>query len=263
MNWQHTQEQGVGRDGMWDGVLKHAFFATQHNKNASLDHLYNLFTHRHAALWKVLERAMCIVCTLRNVCYASMRLCHCRGWAVVRIPHISSPFCVKTSPLCANFSHHNKAGHVQEWLRRIANEATRSDATAFGCTAADWAAMVEQVYPPTDTTNVYKHLRLADFTDNVAALPPEARLQAMQGAGMMGVAEQAGEAEAVLQQLQAVEQQLLGTRVELTNEQLRGTNPLVAFLQSLLPWVAVREGEGEGDGDGGGDGGGDDELPHD
>lgn len=47
------QEQGVGRDAMWDGVLKHALFAHANNNNASLVHLYDLFVQRHAALWKV------------------------------------------------------------------------------------------------------------------------------------------------------------------------------------------------------------------
>lgn len=139
---------------------------------------------------------------------------------------------------------------MQEWLRRIGNEATRSDATALGCTAADWAAMVEQVYPPRETVNAYQHLRLADFTDNIAALPPEARLQAMQGVGMGGdVGVAAEEADAVLHQLQALEQQLLGTRVELTDQELQRTNPLVAFLQSLLPWETVAGDRGEGGGD--------------
>lgn len=74
-----------------------------------------------------------------------------------------------------------QAGAVQEWLRRIANEATRTDVSADGCSAADWAALVAEIFPPHDTANAYGHLRLADFTDNVAALPPEARMQAMQG----------------------------------------------------------------------------------
>lgn len=70
---------------------------------------------------------------------------------------------------------------MQEWLRRVANEATRSDVSICGCSGADWAALVGQVFPENDPVNTFGHLRLADFSDNVAALPPEARMQAMQG----------------------------------------------------------------------------------
>ena len=45
---------------------------------------------------------------------------------------------------------------------------------------------------------------------------------------------------ALEQQVGNLEQQLLRPRVELTEEQLRATNPLFAFLQSLLPWVGVQ-----------------------
>lgn len=96
--------------------------------------------------------------------------------------------CRAVEGLCTTYvclfvsSHTTQAGAVQEWLRRVANDATRGDATAYGCGAADWAALVSQVFPDDETVNAYQHLRLADFTDNVAALPPEARMQAMQGA---------------------------------------------------------------------------------
>ncbi len=39
-----------------------------------------------------------------------------------------------------------------------------------GIGAADWAALARESFPPS-TANDYRHLRLADFSDAVNALP--------------------------------------------------------------------------------------------
>lgn len=42
----------------------------------------------------------------------------------------------------------------------------------MAASAGDYACAREQAFPPSDD-NAYRHLRVADFSDAVAALPPE------------------------------------------------------------------------------------------
>ena len=70
-----------------------------------------------------------------------------------------------------------QAQEVQHWLRTVCRGALQPGAaTADGLTADALRAVREEVYPPT-ADNAYAHLRVAEFSDQVAALPAEVRSQ--------------------------------------------------------------------------------------
>jgi hypothetical protein len=194
--------------------------------------------------------------------------------------------------------------------------------------ARGWLSLPSSVPSPNSPPfpgNDYHHLRLADFSDAVAALPREELAAAMEGGGGLGGvqvrARLSGLAhsierrhcrklqcwprprpcpkrgatlappstppppnplpppqdvmdEAVLAQIQAAmdEARRQGGgaapgQQRVSEEELRGANPLVMLLRSLLPWVdagqapdyGADEGGGRGRGGGGGGGGGDGE----
>ena len=52
------------------------------------------------------------------------------------------------------------------WLKQWCKEATQAEEQL-----QDWEAMREEIWP-VDSNNHYAYLRLASFTDDVAALPP-------------------------------------------------------------------------------------------
>ncbi|GLC35077.1 hypothetical protein PLESTM_000276900 [Pleodorina starrii] len=130
-------------------------------------------------------------------------------------------------------------------LRRAAEEAADvadgKVAPANGIGAADWRAVARESFP-SSASNEYRHLRLADFSDAVNALPREEVEAAVQGGGAMQDVE---EALAELQeQMILAEQERQQQRqpngaaaAPMTDEQLRGANPLLMLLRSLLPWV--------------------------
>ncbi|GIL60027.1 hypothetical protein Vafri_14657 [Volvox africanus] len=144
-------------------------------------------------------------------------------------------------------------------LRRAAAEAADvaegKVAPSNGIGAADWKAVAKESFP-VSTANEYRHLRLADFSDAVNALPREEVEAAVQGGGAMQDVEEA------LAELQ--EQMILAAQdrqqeqanagraaAPMTDEQLRGANPLVMLLRSLLPWVnAGQQPDYTADGDG-------------
>ncbi|KXZ51917.1 hypothetical protein GPECTOR_11g44 [Gonium pectorale] len=115
---------------------------------------------------------------------------------------------------------------------------------AGGATAADWAAVARESFPPS-ASNEYRHLRLADFSDVVNALPREEVEAAVAGGGAMGDVE---DALADLQEQMILAAQERGPAgaggggggggaAPVPEEQLRGANPLLMLLRSLLPWV--------------------------
>jgi hypothetical protein len=69
-----------------------------------------------------------------------------------------------------------KEGAVQAWLLRAcqaaAGTAEGGGPGPGGATAADWACAREEAFPPS-SENEYDHLRVHDFSDAVARLPPE------------------------------------------------------------------------------------------
>ena len=241
------QGQGVGKDAWWGSLLQRKLFArADDGGSATLGHLVALFVERGHALWK--------------------------------------------------------AADVQGWMRRAAEaaaDAADGKATAAASAAAaagaegaaegaagaapplgadDWAAVARESFPA-GAANDFRHLRVADFSDAVNALPREELAAAMEpphagavgGAGGVGGDEMAeGMEEAMLAQLQhdaamaAAGRGGAGGAQRLTEEQLRGANPLLMALRSLLPWVdageapdyAADDNGGGGEGGGGGDAGG-------
>ena len=88
--------------------------------------------------------------------------------------------------------------------------------------------MRAEVFPPSGV-NEYRNLHLPDFSDTLQQLPPDEMMEAPQPAP--GPPAPAGGAP-----------QVLGNRVALGEEELRGANPVVALLQSMMPWVDVTPG---------------------
>ena len=65
--------------------------------------------------------------------------------------------------------HHGQAADVQQWLKRACEEASEG---RMAESAADYTCARQQAFPLSDD-NAYRHLRVADFSDAVAALPPD------------------------------------------------------------------------------------------
>lgn len=63
---------------------------------------------------------------------------------------------------------------MQQWLKRACQEATEG---RMAGQAADYVCARQQAFLPSDD-NAYRHLRVADFSDAVAALPAD-ELQVM------------------------------------------------------------------------------------
>ena len=62
---------------------------------------------------------------------------------------------------------------VHQWLRGVCRAALLPGAaTADGLTAEDLRTVRAEVYPPS-AANAYAHLRVAEYSDQIAALPPE------------------------------------------------------------------------------------------
>ena len=62
-----------------------------------------------------------------------------------------------------------QAADAQQWLKAACRIATKG---LMASSAADFACAREQAFPLTEE-NGFRHLRTSDFSDSVAALPPE------------------------------------------------------------------------------------------
>ena len=80
-----------------------------------------------------------------------------------RSPHLC------TSPHQLNLVSPVQAADAQQWLKAACRMATEEP---LSIAAADFACAREQAFPSTEE-NAFRHLRTADFSDTVAALPPE------------------------------------------------------------------------------------------
>jgi hypothetical protein len=145
-----------------------------------------------------------------------------------------------------------KAGPVQEWLYGAVRKACASnrDDLPNGLSADTWKAIREQAFPPNEE-NTYSHLRLFEYSDSAPRLPPE-EIHGL-GLGQGGMAPEVGvgggqrvamamdEAE-LMAQLQAMAEQagVAGGQGD-GAEALRDTNPMMALLRSLMPWVVDGE----------------------
>jgi hypothetical protein len=65
-----------------------------------------------------------------------------------------------------------QAQPIQDWLCSAARRAASGQDLPDSLTAADWACVRDQAFPASPE-NQYAHLRLHDFSDTVARLPPE------------------------------------------------------------------------------------------
>ncbi|KAL4430372.1 hypothetical protein ABPG77_002178 [Micractinium sp. CCAP 211/92] len=125
-----------------------------------------------------------------------------------------------------------KAQPVQDWLRAACQRAAEGDTLDLpdGLTAADWACVREQAFPAS-SENEYGHLRLHDFSDSVARLPPE-EIHGMAGAA----GAQQADVAALEAEMRALAQQMQNAP-DMSEEELQQMNPLMALLRSLLPWT--------------------------
>jgi len=123
-----------------------------------------------------------------------------------------------------------KTSAVQQFLlqaaERVAGLANASthmqrEGLPLGLTISDWSSMREQAFPE-DTDVQYNHLRVDDFSDSVAQLPPEEMQGALAQEDVMDEIE-------INQLMQQFEQGGI--------ENLGDAGAMMAFLRSLLPWV--------------------------
>ncbi len=113
--------------------------------------------------------------------------------------------------------------HAAERVAGLANASTdmQREGLPLGLTISDWSNMREQAFPENNDAQ-YSHLRVDDFSDSVAQLPPEE----MQGALAQ---EHDLDEEEIGQLIQQFE------RGEISD--LEDAGAVMTFLRSLLPWV--------------------------
>eukprot|EP01025_Chloroclados_australasicus_P051961 TRINITY_DN6050_c0_g3_i1.p1 TRINITY_DN6050_c0_g3~~TRINITY_DN6050_c0_g3_i1.p1 ORF type:complete len:692 (-),score=119.28 TRINITY_DN6050_c0_g3_i1:343-2292(-) len=129
-----------------------------------------------------------------------------------------------------------KVPQVLLWLKKCCIDAcNRYDAggsVLMACSFDDWAVVREANYPPSQE-NEYRHLRLEEFGDDLSTIPREELNAAMAGQG-------ADEA-ALQQEIERLQQLARQGRVQISEEELQGSNPLMVLVRSILPWVDVGE----------------------
>ncbi|KAI8475009.1 MAG: transcriptional repressor TCF25-domain-containing protein [Monoraphidium minutum] len=222
------QGQGVGKDSWWRALLERRLFAgAGDGGSAALGHLASIFVERSHLLWKAADAWM------RRAADAACDAADGKAAAAAGPAAAAAP-----------------------------------SAAALQLSAEEWAAVARESFPAAPD-NEYGHLRLSDFSDAVAALPREEVAAAMEaGGGAAGLHDMVD--EAVLAQIQeamaaahaadggggAAAAAAAAARVP--EAELRGANPLVMLLRSLLPWVDAGQAPDYGADDerGGGGGGG-------
>ena len=141
-----------------------------------------------------------------------------------------------------------KAGPVQEWffgaVRRAC--APNPDDLPNGLSAATWAAIRDQAFPP-NQENAYSHLRVFEYSDSAPRLPPEEihGLGLGGGLGGGGINQQEGGGEMMIDEAELMAQlQVMAEQAGVAGqgqgggaEALRDANPMMALLRSLMPWV--------------------------
>ena len=132
-----------------------------------------------------------------------------------------------------------KAAPIQEWFLEAAVRASAYVGAASGdISAEDWAVVRSEAFP-ISRKNEYEHLHVFEFSDTVSRLPPEL----VHGLGQAGGRDQLEVPEDLLRHAlgELEDAQALGNdraREELQRrvEQLGSMHPVIALLQSLLPW---------------------------
>ncbi len=185
------QGQGVGRDAYWGALLERRLFSGATNGgSATLGHLVSLYVERSHLLWKGQDvqvgrewwRLVGVDLVGRVV-------------GSVVLPSLTFNGMARVNPNHPNYLIIRPQG----WMRRAADAAAdaadknkppptaAATAAAAGpppLSAEDWAAVARESFPETDA-NEFSHLRLADFSDAVNALPREEVAAAMEGGGGM------------------------------------------------------------------------------
>ena len=160
----------------------------------------------------------------------------------IRVLH-SAPFCLyedgyKNNPSLQKivdiFVERNhllwKPDPIQKFLlqaaERVASLANASaemqrDGLPLGLTLSDWSNMREQAFPENAQAH-YGHLRVDDFSDSVAQLPPEEIQGALEQENVLDE----GDIDQLIHQIEQ------GGAAD-----IEGDGPIAAFLRSLLPWV--------------------------
>ncbi|KIZ00582.1 hypothetical protein MNEG_7378, partial [Monoraphidium neglectum] len=229
------QGQGVGKDSWWGALLQRRLFqGAGDGGSASLAHLVSIFVERSHLLWKSAD----VQAWMRRAADAAADAADGKAAAA---PAPAAPGAVAPAPAQA----------------------------APPLSADDWAAVARESFPATGD-NEFRHLRLADFSDAVNALPREEVAAAMEAGGGAGglqdvmdeaVMAQIQEAMLAAQQQQEQQQQQQGgpgqqQQQRLSEAELQGANPLMMLLRSLLPWVDAGQAPEYGADDEGGGGGG-------
>ncbi|KAL6754257.1 transcriptional repressor TCF25-domain-containing protein [Haematococcus lacustris] len=138
------QDKGSAREEAWSRLLTRRLFKQPHDiGSASLQHLGAIYVERSALLWKAPD----MLELLRTAATAA-------------------------ADAAEGGSH--KSGTM---------EAVATGSQAPGSSSSqDWVCVRQEAFPDDQGRNEWLHLRLADFSDNVNALPRE-ELQAAMGAG--------------------------------------------------------------------------------
>uniref|UniRef100_A0A383V684 Transcription factor 25 n=1 Tax=Tetradesmus obliquus TaxID=3088 RepID=A0A383V684_TETOB len=203
--------QGVGKDAAWQSLLARKLFAKAGDHGSeSLAHLVSLFVERSHSLWKAQD----VQAWLKTAAEAAADV-------------------ADGKPRSSSSSSSSSSG-----LPPSSSRVRPDDVEVYG-SAADWARVAAESFPG-GGRNEWGHLRLADFSDAVNALPQEEMQAAMApGQGMNDAAAVEALNDMLLQeQLAAAQrQQQQQGGPAMSEEQLRGTNPLLMLLQSMLPWV--------------------------
>ena len=113
-----------------------------------------------------------------------------------------------------------KDSDIQSWMLSAVNQILEKSSDQ----AADFQALRSEIFPPSEV-NEYRHIQVADFSDQMNHIPEDVLMQLAQGQGGPHVMQP--------------QPQGLGQTVNISANQLRESNPLTMLIQSLMPWVSV------------------------
>jgi hypothetical protein len=121
-----------------------------------------------------------------------------------------------------------KDGDIQSWMLSAAKGIIlkeEKNCNSEQQAAADLQVLRSEIFPASEV-NEYRHIQVADFSDQMNHIPEDVLMQL--GQGHMGGGPNA------MQQPQG-----LGQTVNISASDLRESNPLTMLIQSLMPWVSV------------------------
>lgn len=105
----------------------------------------------------------------------------------------------------------------------------------MGLSLSDWHSIAAEGWPASNEDS-YAHLRRSDYSDTVERLPQEEVNAVRQLAREQERADDVGvDIEAIIRETERLAE--LEQRGELTAEELERQGPLLALLQTLMPWA--------------------------